>query len=143
MIISQQIGTGMAQEGVQLGVAYRVVVADGDRQLLTLAEDQLSALGHRVQGATRRAGGAMDLASIYGPDLLLLDLDMPDLDVDRLRALIMHMPTMAVLGTSYPGCPMLRPALAAGMHGHLPRPSKLADLAKAIADAVARLRTTG
>jgi two-component system, OmpR family, KDP operon response regulator KdpE len=57
----------------------RVLVIDDDRDLLNVCRVGLEALGHQVWTA-RTGRDGLDEAAIRGPDVIVLDLGLPDMD---------------------------------------------------------------
>ncbi|MGE5641034.1 MAG: response regulator [Clostridia bacterium] len=56
-----------------------ILVADDDPDAVETLSLLLSRLGHRVFSTTR-AGDVLSLATLHRPQLILLDISMPDLD---------------------------------------------------------------
>jgi DNA-binding NarL/FixJ family response regulator len=133
----------MGQTDATPGATYRVVVAEADPSLVALLRDQVTALGHTVVGESRHWSRALDLAVALRPDLLIVNLEMHDADLERLRALIAAQPALTVIGVAYDGFPDLDAAWATGMHHFLSRNFNLAELGEAMADAVAGSRGRG
>ena len=58
--------------------ALRVLIADDDAQVRALLADQLAACGHTVVAQAATGAEAVALAAALSPDVVLLDLHMPD-----------------------------------------------------------------
>ncbi|GAA0804498.1 response regulator [Spirilliplanes yamanashiensis] len=72
-----------------MSALFHAVVIEDESDLLELLREQLTRLGCRVSGAATGHGG-VDLARTDPPDLVLVDMMLPDIDgrevVRRLRA---------------------------------------------------------
>ena len=65
----------------------QILVVEDNEKNMKLFRDVLAATGYRTLEATT-GGEAVDLASEYTPDLVLMDIQLPDLDgVEALRRL--------------------------------------------------------
>jgi DNA-binding NarL/FixJ family response regulator len=125
------------------GTAIRVLIADDQR----VVRDGLTMLvglieGVEVVGSAGDGGEALELATSLQPDVVLMDLRMPDVDgVDatrRIRASL-HECRILVL-TTYADDESLFPALQAGASGYLTKDASAEEIAEAIR-AVAAGRT--
>ena len=100
----------------------RVLIAD-DETLLRSAIASLLAMSERLEIVAQAADGteAVALAAEYDPDVVLLDLEMPELDgIEAARRIIARRPEQAVvLLTRHGRAGVLRAALAAGVRGFL------------------------
>jgi CheY-like chemotaxis protein len=107
-----------------------LVVEDNERNM-RLFRDVLQAAGHRTLEATT-GERAVELATEHGPDLVLMDIQLPGIDgleaLGRLRA---HegtraMPVLALTAQAMDGD--RERFLAAGFDGYLSKPVNIADL---------------
>jgi len=84
---------------------------------------------------------AVRLAQQYRPDIAVLDLEMPPADglraAEEIRA---ELPTRIILVTRHARPGVLRRALAAGVHGFVPKTTAAARLAEIIRDVAAGRR---
>jgi DNA-binding NarL/FixJ family response regulator len=117
------------------------VVLDG----VTLALQATSWL--QVAGYARSGAEAITAVQRYRPDIVLLDLRLPDmLGPEVIRALLAEHPRVkVVLFTAYPDHAALGAALAAGAHGVIVKDTERADLVDVIRRVVAgeRVVNTG
>lgn len=113
----------------------RVVVADdhavvraGIRALLLAAKD-MSLVGEAGDGRS-----ALDEVARWRPDILLLDLTMPDLGglevISRARAISPQ--TRIIVLSMHAAAEFVRPALRHGAHGYVVKGSGVDDLVRAI-----------
>jgi two-component system, cell cycle response regulator DivK len=110
--------------------AAQILVVEDNEKNMKLFRDVLQAAGYGTLEATT-GGRAVELASEHGPDLVLMDIQLPDIDgVEALRRLraddrIPSMPVVAVTAQAMDGdCEGL---LAAGFDGYLSKPVNIAD----------------
>ena len=68
----------MEESGILNDRSYKVLVADDDERLLALARLALSRNGVEVETANT-ATDALNMFSDFDPDLVILDVVMPDL----------------------------------------------------------------
>ncbi|GAA1790657.1 response regulator transcription factor [Planosporangium flavigriseum] len=87
-----------------------------------------------VAGYARSASEAIEAARQSHPDVVLLDLRLPDmLAPETIRALLAQDPTIKIIiFTAYPDHAALDAALAAGAHGAVVKDIEQADLVDAI-----------
>ncbi|GAB4127023.1 MAG: response regulator [Roseiflexaceae bacterium] len=121
--------------------AIRVLVAeDNDLVALTL-EEQLKSLGYDVIGIARTGIEATELATRLSPDLVIMDIRMPEMEGTEAAARINnHRPTPILMLTAYTDRETIRKAEVAGALGYLVKPVNEAELSPAINIALARFR---
>jgi two-component system cell cycle response regulator DivK len=109
----------------------RILVVEDNEKNMKLFRDVLVATGYRTLEATTGAE-AVDLASEHTPDLVLMDIQLPDLDgvqaLQRLRAdartatiPVIALTAQAMLGDR-------ERFLAAGFDGYVSKPVNVRDL---------------
>jgi response regulator NasT len=119
----------------------RILLAeDNDLVALTL-EEQLKNLGFDVIAIARTGTEATDLAGRLSPDLVIMDIRMPEMEGTEAAARINHSrPTPILMLTAYTDRETIRKAEAAGALGYLVKPINEAELSPAINIALARFR---
>ena len=121
--------------------AIRILVAeDNDLVALTL-EEQLKSLGYDVIAVAHTGAEAIDLASRLTPDMIIMDIRMPEIEGTEAAARInAQRPTPILMLTAYTDRETIRRAEAAGALGYLVKPVNEAELSPAINIALARFR---
>ena len=108
----------------------RVLVVEDNEKNMKLFRDVLAATGYRTLEATT-GGQAVDLATEHLPDLVLMDIQLPDIDgveaLGRLRAdeRTATLPVLALTAQAMEGD--RERFLAAGFDGYLSKPVNVAD----------------
>ena len=117
--------------------AKRILVVEDNELNMKLLNDVLEAHGYEVI-STSRGAVAVEWARQYHPDLILMDLQLPDLSgLDATRR-IRERPwgrgvaVIALTGWGQDGD--RERSREAGCDGHLVKPVDLADLARALTD---------
>lgn len=109
----------------------RILVVEDNEKNMKLFRDVLSATGYRTLEATT-GGEAVEMATEHAPDLVLMDIQMPDFDgVEALRRLRADARTaslrvLAVTAQAMQGD--REQFLAAGFDGYLSKPVNVAEL---------------
>jgi two-component system, cell cycle response regulator DivK len=109
----------------------QILVVEDNEKNMKLFRDVLVATGYRTLEATT-GGEAVDLASEHTPDLVLMDIQMPDLDgvqaLQRLRAdaRTAAIPVVALTAQAMHGD--RERFLAAGFDGYLSKPVDVREL---------------
>jgi len=121
--------------------ATRILIAeDNDLVALTL-EEQLKGLGYDVIGVAHTGVEAIDLAMRLSPDLIIMDILMPEMEGTEAAAKInAQRPTPIVMLTAYTDRDTIRRAEVAGVLGYLVKPVNEAELSPAINIALARFK---
>ena len=109
----------------------RVLVVEDNERSMKLFRDVLQATGYRTLEATT-GGRAVELATEHAPDLVLMDIQLPDLDgseaLSRLRAdeRTASIPVLALTAQAMFGD--RERFLAAGFDGYISKPVNVVDL---------------
>jgi two-component system, cell cycle response regulator DivK len=109
----------------------QVLIAEDNEKSMKLFRDVLRAKGYRTLEATTR-GEALGLATEHAPDLVLMDIQLPDLDgVQALRRLraderTAGIPVLALTAQAMRGD--RERFLAAGFDGYLSKPVDVHEL---------------
>jgi two-component system cell cycle response regulator DivK len=109
----------------------RILVVEDNEKNMKLFRDVLSATGYRTLEATT-GGEAVEMATEHAPDLVLMDIQMPDFDgVEALRRLradarTASLPVLAVTAQAMQGD--REHFLAAGFDGYLSKPVNVREL---------------
>jgi response regulator NasT len=121
--------------------AIRILVAeDNDLVALTL-EEQLKGLGYDVIGVAHTGAEAIDLAARLSPDLIIMDIRMPEMEgTEAATQINKHRPTPIVMLTAYTDRETIRRAEAAGALAYLVKPVNEAELTPAINIALATFK---
>jgi two-component system cell cycle response regulator DivK len=111
-------------------IGPQVLVVEDNERNMKLFRDVLQASGYRTLEATT-GERAVELAIEHGPDMVLMDIQLPDIDgveaLDRLRAddRFASVPVLALTAQAMDGD--RERFLAAGFDGFLSKPVDIAD----------------
>jgi two-component system, cell cycle response regulator DivK len=109
----------------------QILIVEDNEKNMKLFRDVLIASGHRTLEATT-GGQAVELATAHSPDLVLMDIQLPDIGgveaLGRLRAdeRTASLPVVALTAQAMDGD--RERFLAAGFNGYLSKPVNVADL---------------
>ena len=122
----------------------RILVVEDNVKNMKLFRDVLVATGYQTLEATT-GGEAVDMASEHTPDLVLMDIQLPDLDgvhaLQRLRAdaRTATIPVVALTDVFVPGSALAHAMhgdrerfLAAGFDGYVSKPVNVRDLIETV-----------
>jgi response regulator NasT len=119
----------------------RIVIADDESLIRMGLRSMLEERGYRVVGEASDGRRAVELVRKLRPDLVILDIKMPELDgLEAARQIQGIWPTPVVMLTAYSERELVRRAQAAGVLGYLVKPIKEEDLVPTIEVALARFR---
>ena len=113
----------------------QVLIVEDNERNMKLFRDVLAAAGHRTLEATT-GGQALEVAAEHAPDLILMDIQLPDIGgveaLERLRADERTAATPIVALTAQAMDGDRERFLAAGFDGYLAKPVNIADLVAAV-----------
>lgn len=117
----------------------RVVIADDEAIIRMDLREMLTNLGYLVVGEVADGTSAINLARELRPDIVIMDIRMPDLDgIDAARILTQERIAPVLLLTAYSQSELVERAKEAGVVGYIVKPVRESDLSPAIEVALAR-----
>lgn len=117
----------------------RVLLADDEALILDLIEAEVVSTGMKVVGRASDGRHAVELAGRLQPDVILMDITMPDMDgIAAAAAIQACRPTPVVILTAHSGSDMVAEAIAAGVGAYLVKPPAGAEISRAAEVAIAR-----
>ncbi len=119
----------------------RVIIADDESIIRMDLREMLTNLGYLVVGEVGDGRSAVNLARELRPDVVIMDIKMPDMDgIDAAKILTEERIAPVILLTAYSQKDLVERAKAAGVVGYLVKPFREADLTPAIEVALARFK---
>jgi AmiR/NasT family two-component response regulator len=117
----------------------RVIIADDESIVRSDLKEMLTDLGYLVVGEVGDGQSAVNLARELKPDVVLMDIKMPDMDgIEAAQALTEEQIAPVILLTAYGQKELVDKAKEAGVVGYMVKPFREADLAPAIDIALSR-----
>lgn len=108
---------------------WRIIIADDESLIRLDLREMLTHLGYDVIGEAGDGKSAMDLARRLRPDLLIMDIKMPDLDgISAAEELTRERIAPVVLVTAYSDQGLVERAREAGVVGYVVKPFREAEL---------------
>ena len=119
----------------------RVIIADDESLIRMDLREMLTNLGYLVVGDVGDGRSAVNLARKLKPDLLIMDVKMPDMDgIEAAKILTEEHIAPVVLLTAYSQKDLVERAKEAGVVGYMVKPFRESDLTPAIEVALARFQ---
>lgn len=119
--------------------ALRVLLAEDESLVANLIESELRLAGHRVLGKAFDGLQACELTKSLRPDVVLMDITMPELDgIDAAMRIQLECPTPVVILSAHATMEDLPRATEAGVGAYLVKPSQAVDIDRALRIAIAR-----
>ena len=117
----------------------RIFIAEDDPLVLRGFMVMLEMLGHEVVATAQNGVLAVEAVPAYDPDLILMDINMPELDgISAIERIARKKPYPVILITGYQDEDYIRRGAEAGAYCYLQKPVDEFDLKSAIAVAMAR-----
>jgi len=117
----------------------RILIADDEAIRLIALRMQLATLGMEVVGEATTGREAVALAREAAPDLVILDIKMPEMDgIEAARQITAARSVPIILLTAYSDQALIERAAAAGVFAYLVKPVAEEDLLPAILTARTR-----
>ena len=127
------------ERGERGGRRRRVLIADDESIIRLDLGEMLANLGYEVVGEVGDGAAAVELAMRLRPDLVIMDIKMPELDgIAVAEELTREKIAPVVLLTAYSDQPLVERAREAGVVGYVVKPFRPAELLPVIELSVAR-----
>jgi response regulator NasT len=117
----------------------RIIIADDESIVRADLKEMLTALGYLVVGDVGDGQSAVNLARELKPDVILMDIKMPNMDgIEAAKILTEEQIAPVVLLTAFGQKELVERAKEAGVVGYLVKPFRETDLMPAIEVALSR-----
>ena len=117
----------------------RVVIADDQESMSAIIRRQLVKIGHVVIGKATNGRQAVEMTQLLQPDIVLMDIEMPEMDgLEAARLIHEQCPRPVVLLTGHDDPEMVHKASQAGVGAYLMKPPSAPEIERSIIIAVAR-----
>jgi len=118
-----------------------ILLAEDESMVAISLQAQLQNLGHQVIASARTGYEAVDMAKRFTPDLVVMDVKMPELDgIEASRLISQELFCPIILVTAFSDEALIERADQAGVSAYLVKPVSEKDLAPAIRLALSRFK---
>ena len=119
--------------------SLRIVIADDEPIIRLDLRKTLENMGHQVVGEAGDGAKAVEIARELKPDIIILDIKMPEMDgIEAAKMLTTEAVAPVLLLTAYSQKDLVDRAKDAGVFAYLVKPFKEADLLPAMEIAISR-----
>ncbi len=119
----------------------RVVIADDESVIRADLREMLTSLGYLVIGEVGDGQSAVNLARELKPDVVIMDIKMPNMDgIEAAKILTQEKVAPVLLLTAYSQRDLVDRAKEAGVVGYLVKPFREQEIAPAVDIALARFQ---
>jgi response regulator NasT len=124
-------------------MSKRVLIADDETVQRMDLKDMLTANGYQVVGEAGDGVSAINQARQYRPDLVILDIRMPEMDgLAAAKTIVQEQIAPVVLLTAFGDQPLVEQAKEAGVFNYIVKPLRESEVAPALEIALARANET-
>jgi AmiR/NasT family two-component response regulator len=117
----------------------RILIAEDDFLVGRMIRGTVEQLGYTVVGEAGDGLEAVEMVQALQPDLVLMDIKMPDMDgLEAARIIYDSCPTPVVVMTAYETSKLLHLASTVGVGAYLVKPPNAGEMERAITIALAR-----
>jgi two-component system, response regulator PdtaR len=118
---------------------FRVLIAEDETLICDVIQDQLERIGHTVVGRAADGRQAVDLAESLPVDIVLMDIDMPEMDgLEATRLIQQRSPKPIILLTAHDKPALVRQAGLAGAGAYLVKPPNAREIERTMTLAMDR-----
>lgn len=119
----------------------RIVIADNESIIRMDIREMLEEAGHTVVGEASDGAQAIELAKKYSPDLVIMDIKMPEMDgISAAKIISAKKMAPVLLLTAYSQKEIVEKAKESGVLAYLVKPVKENNLFPAMEIAISRFR---
>ena len=142
MMTLQTLGVQPLKEVMKIQVNHaRILIADDESIIRMDLKEMLSGLGYLVAGEAGDGRQAINLARELKPDLVIMDIKMPEMDgIAAAKVLTEEKIAPVLLLTAYSQQELVAGAREAGVVGYIVKPFRQDELLPAIEVALSRFR---
>ena len=117
----------------------RILIAEDDYLVGEMVKGVVGEIGYTIAGQAFNGLEAMDLTESLQPDVVIMDIKMPDMDgIEATHLIYERCPTPVVVLTAYETPDLLKRASAAGVGAYLVKPPNPREMERAVVIAMAR-----
>ncbi|MFH2131588.1 MAG: response regulator, partial [bacterium] len=117
----------------------RVLVVDDDPMVSEMIFGRLDGTRYKVAGQAANGRQAVDMVQTLHPDVVLMDIEMPEMNgIEATRQIMKTCPTPVVMLTAYQQIKIVQEAGDAGAGAYLTKPPRLPDIDRAVTIAMVR-----
>ena len=119
----------------------RVLMAEDDYLVGKMIRGMLEKIGYTIVGEATDGAEALSLVQTLHPDVVLMDIKMPDMDgIEATRRIQECCPTPVVVMTAFDTQELVERATEAGVGAYLVKPPNAPEIERAVTVAMARFR---
>jgi response regulator NasT len=121
--------------------ALRTLIAEDESLTRTILRARLEKLGHQVVAEVENGIQAIEAAKSAKPDVIIMDIRMPEMDgIEAARKIMEETPCALLFLTAFSDKELIEQASETGAVAYLMKPFRKEDLAPALEVAVRRFR---
>ena len=121
--------------------SLRIIIADNESIIRMDLKEMLEEAGHTIVAEASNGAKAVDLVRVHKPDLVIMDIQMPEMDgITAAKIISTEKISPVLLLTAYSQKDIVEKAKDSGVLAYLVKPVKKANLFPAMEIAVARFQ---